>query len=289
MQQGSIKRWLAGCVCLLLSGSAFAAGPRAVAKQVQASMLLTGSIVVTPAGKVLSYTIDKPQEIPPAVLAVIAGTVPGWTFAPVLQNGQPVTAKATMSLRVVATPVAAGNFAVSVSGASFGHELPGHTISALSRPPPRYPWDAMQDRAAGTVYLLVKVGRQGEVEDAVAEQVNLTVLGPTVDMDRWRRDFSKAAVAAARRWRFNPPTLGSHVNDPYWVARVPIKFSIRRNGRDFVKQAYGHWSSYIPGPRELVPWRNPLQSLASEPDATPDGGLQQLGSGLQRLPPRQGS
>ena len=49
MQQGSVKRWLAGCVCLLLSGSAFAAGPRAVAKQVQASMLLTGSIGISSA------------------------------------------------------------------------------------------------------------------------------------------------------------------------------------------------------------------------------------------------
>jgi hypothetical protein len=40
--------------CLLLSGVALAAGPNEVRKRVQASMLVTGSIIVAPDGSVRS-------------------------------------------------------------------------------------------------------------------------------------------------------------------------------------------------------------------------------------------
>lgn len=44
--------------------------------------------------------------------------------------------------------------------------------------PPAYPVNAFRGGATGVVYLLLKIGRAGKVEDVVAEQVNLTALVP---------------------------------------------------------------------------------------------------------------
>lgn len=54
-----MRRRLIGLFCALLSGAALAAGPGGVRKRIQASMLLTGTIVVAPDGSVRSYLIDK--------------------------------------------------------------------------------------------------------------------------------------------------------------------------------------------------------------------------------------
>jgi hypothetical protein len=45
---------------LLPVGSALAEGPRAIRERVEGSMVVTGSIGVTPEGAVLGYTLDHP-------------------------------------------------------------------------------------------------------------------------------------------------------------------------------------------------------------------------------------
>ena len=278
-----MKRWL---VLLLLCGSlavtALGNSARAATAPVEASMLVTGTIVVAPEGSVSSYAVDHPEKLPPAVLTVIGKNAPRWTFMPVLLDGKPVLAKARMSLRIVATPMQQkGTYAVGIRGASFGQDVPGGNVSKGIRTPPRYPVGEILDRVSGTVYLVVKVGRQGEVEDVAAEQVNLRVLGRPFQMKRWRKELAEASVAAARKWTFHPPVTGAHANDAYWVARVPVSFDLQPLGSPSHGPVYGQWQSYVPGPRALIPWLDEKQLAASAADTVPPGGIEPLGSGLQ--------
>jgi hypothetical protein len=280
-----MKRFLMGLLCLLLSATALAAGPSEVSKRVQASMLLTGKIVVAPDGSVRSYAIDQPEKLPPAVTGLIANNVPKWKFKPTLLDGKPVAAEAEMSFRVVVKPVGAGNFSISISGAEFGQGKPGESISYKRRVAPGYPAEAAHERVSGTVYLLVRVGRQGQVVDAVAEQVNMTVLGSDAELERWRQALAKSALRAAMQWTFNPPTSGKDVDAEYWVARVPCNFRMQADRGE----SYGQWQAYVPGPRQPVPWFDNKQMASTSADALPDGDVQQVDQGLRLTSPLNGT
>lgn len=284
-----MKNWLVGLFCLVLAGVALASGPGGVRKRVQASMLLTGTIVVAPDGSVRSYAIDHADEVEPAALTLVNRSVPEWKFEPTLLAGKRVAAKANMSLRVVAKPVGEGNYALSIKGTHFGQNDPGNDISYKARVSPRYPPQAVQARVGGTVYLLLRVGRQGQVEDAAAEQVNLAVVASDLELAQWRKVLANSALAAARQWTFNLPTSGDHADAPYWIARVPVKYSLIMMDKPKV-QEYGKWQAYVPGPKELVPWLDDKRLLSGSVDALPGDGIYQLHqSGLHLLTPLSGA
>jgi TonB family protein len=283
-----MKRWLIGLFCVLLSSAALAAGPAAVRKRVQASMLLTGTIVVAPDGSVSSYAIDKPEKLPPMVTGLIAESIPKWKFEPTLLDGKPVAAKAKMSVRFVAKPLGDDKYSVGISGTEFGQNVPGESITYKNRVAPTYPPQAANSRISGTVYLLLRVGRQGQVQEAVAEQVNLVVVDSDEELERGRKMLANSALAAARKWTFNLPTSGAHMNDEYWVARVPIAYDLMSGPlRD---DDYGKWQPYVPGPKQPVPWMDDQRLLSGSADALPDGGLQPLEEdGLRLITPPDGA
>jgi hypothetical protein len=283
-----MKRFLMGLFCVLLSAAALAAGPSEVRKRVQASMLLTGKIVVAPDGTVRSYVVDKAEKLPPAVTGMIANNVPKWKFEPTLLDGKPVAAEADMSFRVVAKPVGDQRFSIGISGAEFGQGKPGESISSKTQVRPFYPSEAAHSGVSGTVYLLLRVGRRGQVVDAVAEQVNMTVLGSDAELERWRQVLANSALRAAKRWTFNPPTSGKEVDAKYWLARVPIDFSLRGPGMPRGER-YGQWQEYVPGPRQPVPWLDNKQMASTSADALPDGDIQQVDQGLRLTSPLNGT
>lgn len=299
-----MKRFLIGLFCALLSAAALAAGPNEVRKRVQASMLLTGKIMVAPDGNVRSYIVDQAEKLPPAVTSLIANNVPRWKFEPTLLDGKPVAAEAKMSFRVVAKPVGDGNLSIGISGAEFGQDKPGESISYSKRVSPVYPLEAARAGVSGTVYLVLRVGRQGQVVDVVAEQVNMTVLGSDDELEKWRQVLAKSAVRAARQWTFNPPTSGKWVDAKYWVARVPINFNLRIAGMPRGEsygmlqgesygmprsESYGQWQVYVPGPRQPVPWFDSKQMASTSADALPDGDVQQVDQGLRLTSPLNGT
>lgn len=283
-----MKSWLIGCFCLVISAAALATGP-AAREKIQASMLLTGTIVVAPDGSVQSYAIDHADEVESAVTALVSRSVPSWHFQPVLQEGKPVAAKAKMSLRVVALPIGEGNYKINISGTHFGQDEPGTRLSSASQEHPIYPPQAIHARVGGVVYLVLRVGRAGQVEDAAAEQVNLEVVGSDAVLARWREIFARSALEAARTWTFHPPTKGSHVHQNHWMARVPVHYSLRQPGRPMADQ-YGKWQMYVPGPRELVRWIDDPRLLSGSADALPGDGVYQLDTdGLRLLTPPSGA
>jgi hypothetical protein len=78
-----------GTGCLLFAAAVSAAGPLA-RKRMEASMLVEGTLGITPGGTVLAYSLDQAEELPPAVVQMIAKAVPRRTFKPVLVDGKPV-------------------------------------------------------------------------------------------------------------------------------------------------------------------------------------------------------
>lgn len=281
-----MKRFLIGLFCLFASGMVLAAGPNEVRKRVQASMLVTGSIVVAPDGTVRSYVIDHSELLPPPVVGLIERNSKAWRFKPILLDGEPVAAKGSMSLRIVAKPVDKNDFALSIAGAQFGQDddKSGDSVSYKSQLQPRYPPEAAYEGVSGTVYMLLLINRQGQVGDASVEVVDMGVVASDLELSRWRRILGSAALAAAKRWTFNIPTSGKDALEDHWVVRVPVTFSISREN-----PKYGGWNAYVPGPEQPVPWIKDAESVPGNSDALADGGLYQVGHALQLMTPLGGA
>lgn len=285
------KRWLTGF--LLGCSMAVVAGPghRATMKDAEASMLLTGTINVDTKGAVTGFTIDHREKVPSAVVQLVDGTVPHWRFDPVTRDGQAVAATTTMSVLVVASQPDETHYRITLKAATFGDGSndAGHSagdeksVTRKSMHPPEYPASAYLSGVSGVVYLVVKIDHTGRVGDASVEQVNLRALGSARDSDDWRRAFGEAALRAAKRWTFNVPAAATN-EDPFFSVRVPIDYQ-------FVGEEpkYGSWSTYIPGPRQTIPWLH-LHDMDdwSAPDALVAGGVYQPGKGLHLLMPLGG-
>ncbi|KQZ79673.1 energy transducer TonB [Rhodanobacter sp. Root561] len=284
-----MKNWLAGWCCLLLAGAALATGPAGVRKRVQASMLLTGTIVVAPDGSVRSYAIDHVEKVVPAAMTLINRDVPSWRFQPVLHDGKPAEVKAWMSLRVVAHPIGDEKFALDINGSYFVVDAPGEQFSSGENEPPRYPEAAVRTRMPGTVYLVLRVDQQGRVEDAAVEQVNLGALASDRVLTKRRGEFARSALVAARKWTFHVPAAGNDRGDVEWLVRVPVVYRLLEVGEPEVDQ-YGKWQMYVPGPKEAVPWLDDQGLLSDSADALPGDGVYHLDpGGLHRIAPPSGA
>lgn len=261
-----MKRWLLGWSVLLLAGACLASEPSA-RERVEASVLVDGTIGITPAGAVLAYTLDRPERLPPEVVATIAKNAPRWTFHPVLVDGKPVTAKAKMHLRLVASPRPDGSYELSIRSAYFGDK--STSITRATMPPPRYPQQAIRAHLGGSVYLALRIDRDGKVIDAMATQVNLDALASERVLQQWRQVFADASVRAARQWTFSPAAAGEPL---YRTVTTPVHYRIKEFGHGKT-DSYGTWESYVPGPVEPAPWFDAGRMLSGGTDALPGDGI----------------
>jgi hypothetical protein len=280
-----MKHWLIGILLVGLSGVALGRSPLTPRERVEASMLVTGTLVVAPDGSVASYTLDHPEKLPAPVAQLAKQAVPYWRFQPVLLQGQPVRAKSTMTLRVVARHSDATHFVVAIRGATFGSSSQAKKLAYRKRMPPYYPRQAVQARVSGTVYLLVRVDVQGHVDDVAAEQVNLYVMGSEHQLEPWRRMLAQVSIRAAHHWEFNPAYAPSSMHDGHWIARIPVRFNLNGEYGPLRPVVYGRWNAYMPGPHEQVPWAPQDKLKGSNADAISDGSIAILGQGLRLLTP----
>ncbi|PZQ13207.1 MAG: hypothetical protein DI564_11915 [Rhodanobacter denitrificans] len=284
--RGADMRYGMGLLVLLWSTGLFAAGPNAVRKQIQASVLVTGSVVIEADGRALGLEIDARDALPEGVAELIEEAGTTWVFEPVVVDGTPRKAKARMSVRVVATRLDDGNYQASIRSAYFGsdaatpaeYQARPDAIKPIKKPVPDYPTEALSSGARGTVYVAVKIGRQGSVEDLVAEQVNLRSVGNERDMNRMRELLARSATSAIKRWTFRVPTDSDPA--PFWTVRVPVLYDIERT-------QYGQWEVYVPGPQQRMPWYDAQPAATDSPDAMMAGGTYEIGKGLRLLTPLQ--
>lgn len=281
------RRWWLGAMMAASAMVAFAGNGEElslVRKQAEASMLVTGSLTITTDGAVKGHELEHPEKLPPGVVALIEKTLPTWRFEPVQENGIAHEATAAMSLLVVANKVDEDRFSVRIRSAQFREtpQVASDSVSKKRMSPPQYPLDAFFSGVRGTVYLVVRIDREGRVADAAVEQVNLRVIDSEQQMRHWREVLAAPALKAAMRWRFNPPTTGRYVGKAFWSARVPVDYRVEGEG----SPKYGDWRPYIPGPRQPITWLDKFgNDSASSPEALAAGGLYPIGEGLRLLTP----
>jgi len=250
-----------------------------VRKQIEASMLVQGTIDIDEEGKVTGYELKQADAVPKAMLEIVDKRVRAWHFEPVQVDGKAVRARSPMQMRLV-TKKDGDRFLFRIGGATFGttyeKEEGANARGRLS--PPRYPESAVDAGVGGTVYLVLRIGRDGSVEDAVAEQVNLRTLGSESDMKRFRVVLAESAIGAAKRWRFDYPTRGEDADAPFVSVRVPVDYVM---GGQKLEKA-GQWQAYVPGPRQHASWLPPEPDSASA-DALAAWGIYPVGKGPRLL------
>ncbi|WP_317850722.1 energy transducer TonB [Stenotrophomonas sp. OVS01A] len=250
---------------------------REVRRQAEASMTLSGVIDIGREGQVEGFQLDRREKVDAGVAGFVDKAVQSWRFEPTLVDGKPMPARTTVHLRLIAGNMEGNSMQVRVVDACFG-KLGGSSapstddVTAAKTRAPVYPPQAASIRGQGTVMLLVKVGRDGKVADVIAEQTNLTVVGPERTMNQLRDVLAKASVRSAREWTFNPPTTGEDKDRDFWTVRVPVNYFF-----DKQSERYGRWTAYIPGPRQQAPWKTGEETLAAGSDLLPEGGVYMVG------------
>ncbi len=267
-------------------------GRAAVRKQVESSLLVAGNVVINPDGSVRSHELDPKAALSPTLVRFVGDAVGKWRFEPIEVDGQAVTAQVPMHLRLVAKQSDDGKFKVSIVSTHFGKRTDvagapktSDQLNGTKLTPPQYPKAALHMGGKGTVYVVVQVGRDGNVLNADAEQVNLRVLGTENQMAMLRKILADAALRTAKRWTFSIPTTGEEATRETWLARVPVDFLLHGD-----KPAQdGEWQSYVPGPRNIeMPWAREKLRLAGSPEALPEGGVYPLEGGARLLTPVDG-
>ena len=234
--------WI-GLALALLATAALAAGPGAVRKQAEASMLVTGQVRIEPDGSVSGWELDRRDTLPEVVTELIDRAVPAWRFEPVLVDGKPAKVEAAMSLRLVANRLDDGDYQVSVRSSYFGDDAKGsegmvkegradETVHAIQMRPPSYPPQAAKAGIRGTVYLVLRIDREGTVDDVFVEQVNLRNIGSERQMDLMRAVLAKPTADAPPRphavWASRPLEAPSSVSESRTCLTRDCSAAIRR-------------------------------------------------------------
>jgi len=273
--------WWLVCALWAVSAVALAAKkPASTDAEAEAGIQVAGTILVGPEGKPLEYELTGGDRLPKEVRRFLDFHIPRWQFDPPVVDGKPVALRNRMGLYLVAKPSDDGGMRIVLQSASFfpTERGGGYDITGARMPPPPYPEAAAEVGVEATVYLVLKVGRDGKVLDAADEQVNLHFL-PERDADKWRDIFARSAVRAARGWRFNVPTQGDEGGQDSWLLRVPVAYSFNQRNR------YGEWQAYVPGPRRKVDWV-PAEEQDRPLEAMTGGSVNPIGqkSGVMLTP-----
>lgn len=274
-----MKKVIFGVVLAALAMVAHASTSR----DLESSAVLNGTIVVAKDGTVKAAEIQDEAKYGKPIADMVRKAALQWLFYPVLREGKPVVAKASMHVRVVLQKAPDGNYSARIKGATFGDMDEKSTdvlrnAEANKRIPPRYPRDAIRAHVQGTVYLALHVDRSGHVTDAIAEQVNLANIGPDSVLKQYREMMAEATLQAARRWTYEVPTTGPLAGQDSWTAHVPVTYTLNESGATKTRV----WETYVPGPYTQAPWSE--KSGMDAVDAVADDGVRTEGSGPQLLP-----
>jgi len=232
---------------------------------------------VKPDGSLQSFTLDERNKLPASVVQLVDKELATWKFKSIAIDGEPEQATTRMSLRVVESEQGDGPYHdLRIRGVSFGDSGATSTTSVTfnERKAPEYPGEAVKAAVSATVYLVLEIGRDGQVRDVIAQQVNVRAIGAPWLIRAARAAFADASVAAAKNWTFNVPVEGPLVNADHWTVRVPVNFVLLHpNGVVMEGEPkYGEWDTYTPGPVQPIPWEQDQVADGNNADAIANNG-----------------
>jgi hypothetical protein len=280
-----MRRLLMLCTLLVCSFAVSAGGPGAVRKQVESALYVTGTIDITPAGDVVAHTLDQTEKLPKGIVDMAARLLPQWKFEPVALHDKAIS-RSKMNLLFVGKKLDDGKYSVELRSATFSGGNPDESVAIdpKGQKKPIYPIDLVDAGISGTVFLIVKIDRDGKVINVDASHVNLHAIGSASQMNQWRRALARNSIAVARHWTFVPPKSGPAADKPYWLGTLPFDFYIE--GQE--PPAYGKWRTYVAGPKALIPWENETLIADGNTDALTPNTFHTAGSGRRLLTPLAG-
>ena len=259
------RRILLFTLLALCAFAALAARYETTRKQVEASMLVTGELVVAPDGAVKSYKLDRADALPPETRELLAKVVPAWELDVKKADGSRLRAPAAvkMSVQLLARPIAGvdDQLRVTIQDTVFWDPKAPVQVEAKGElTPPKYPPFAARSGMSGIVYVVLRLNPDGSIAETHVERVDMTVLSDEKTLRKFSKVLAEAAVDAAKQWTFNIAPERLARPEPVGV-RVPIEFKFAdRNPPS--KEEYGRWQAYVPGPYAPIPWE----------ERTADGG-----------------
>ncbi|MBL8263983.1 MAG: hypothetical protein JNM58_16335 [Xanthomonadaceae bacterium] len=282
LQPRTAARLFATLLCL---GLALTAQAGKQERMVESSLLISGHITISADGKVLSHRLDDAETLPEGIAALTAHLASKWTFEPA-PLGDAKASRSRMRLLYVARRQDDGKVALELRSANFGADLPKEARVRLARKSTQiqYPRALQQNNVSGTVYLKIRVGRDGKVMNIDASHVNLRTIGGENKMALWRNLLSSASVKAVSSWTFQPPTTGPDVDAPHWTGIMPVSF----NAYAELDPQPGKWESYIPGPRKVIPWADSQGLTADQTDALTPNEFHSPGNSRRLTSPLMG-
>lgn len=230
----------------------------------ESALVVTGTIDVDAAGKVVGFTIHQRDLLPPGLVKMANEHVPAWTFEPAtLPDGIRAT-RMHMSMLFVARKSADGQLRVTIRHPVF-QSLTGRPRMTLVRRRNtfQYPEPALRAGVGATVHAIVRVDRTGRITDVMVEQVNLDTMGTEERMSRWRDLFATAVMLDLRNSRFDVADGAFREGETTIVGRFPLIYSPGPEER----RELGRWFTYIPGPRTNARWPDAITLTAWAPDA----------------------
>lgn len=274
-------------LCILLACGPIALAQHKANKEVESSLLVTGTIDVTPAGDVAAHALHQPERLPTGIVDMVAGMAPQWKFEPIALQGKAVS-RSEMSLLFVAKKQENGKFSVELRSAYFMAPAQAAkeeriSIDKTDFKPPVYPLSLQNDGVTANVYVAVKIGRDGRLIDADVIRIDLGSVGSQPQLQRWRNTFKRAALAAASSWTFNVPVAGADAGKAYWVGTLPFRYSF-----DAETPAYGTWQTYVPGPYTIIPWLDDKHVADRDPGAMSPNTFHAEGESRRLLTPLGG-
>src|SRR5688572_9206729 len=155
------RRILLFTLLALCAFAAWAGQYDSTRKQVEASMLVTGELVVAPDGTVKSYQLDRADALPPVTRELLAKLVPGWELDVAKADGSPLQSPATikMSVQLVARPIAGldDQIRVTIQDTAFWDPKTPVLVKAKGAlTPPAYPPFAARSGVSGIVYAVLR-------------------------------------------------------------------------------------------------------------------------------------
>ena len=274
-------------LCAFLACSPVALAQHKAYKEVESSLLVTGTIDVTPTGEVATYALKESEKLPTGIVDMVASVAPHWKFEPIALQDKAVS-RSEMSLLFIAKKQENGKFSLNLRSAYFMAPPAAGKEEQLAFDktdfkPPVYPLSLQYDGVAANVYVAIKVGRDGRVIDADVMQIDLRKVGSQPQLQRWRNAFKRSALAAANNWTFHVPTAGSNAGQAYWVGTVPISYAF-----DGELPAYGSWQTYVPGPYTVIPWMSDKHIADRDPGAMSPNTFHAEGESRRLLTPLGG-
>lgn len=256
-----IRTWL-GAALLAVAGIAQAGGAGAVRKQIEASLLVRGTIDLDASGQVVGVDYKYRDKLPVGVIALVDQAAKHWRFEPIDLGPDARVGRAQMTVRVVAKKAENGDYQIWLKGAQFGKDVTPEPVrrkwtATSTVVPPKYPAQALRAGVQGTVYVLARIGPDGRVQDAIAQQINLRYVDSENVMNRARSLLGNASVDAAKASTFSLPA-DFKPTDPHWVVRIPYEYMI-----DTVPTHETQWVGYVPGPTLPNPWSSDTEDLAN--------------------------